>query len=71
MRAGAEANDLAERLAADDRLGLDRDVIDAVLAHRAGFVGTAVHQVDAFCRRVDAIVADHPEAARYRPEPIL
>ena len=31
----------------------------------------ALHQVDAFCRQVEAIVADHPEAARYRPEPIL
>jgi adenylosuccinate lyase len=42
-----------------------------VLADRARFVGTALHQVDAFCRQVEAIVADHPEAARYRPEPIL
>jgi adenylosuccinate lyase len=70
-REGAGDNDLAERLAADDRLGLDRPAIDAVLADRAGFVGTAVHQVDAFCRQVQIIVADHPEAARYRPEPIL
>ena len=71
LRDGAAANDLAERLAADDRLALDRAGIDAVLSDRAGFVGTAVHQVDAFCRRVAAIVAEHPEAARYRPEPIL
>jgi adenylosuccinate lyase len=71
MREGAGDNDLAERLASDDRLGLDRGAIDAVLADRSGFVGTAVHQVDAFCHRVEAIVADHPEAARYRPEPIL
>jgi adenylosuccinate lyase len=71
LRDGAAANDLAERLAADDRLGLDRAAIDAVLSDRAGFVGTAVHQVDAFCRRVEAIVAEHPAAARYRPEPIL
>jgi adenylosuccinate lyase len=71
LREGAAENDLAERLAGDDRLRLDRDVIDAVLADRAGFVGTALHQVDAFCRQVEAIVADHPEAARYRPEPIL
>ncbi|HET6832964.1 MAG TPA: adenylosuccinate lyase [Acidimicrobiales bacterium] len=71
LREGAAGNDLAERLAADDRLGLDRAAIDAVLADRAGFVGTAVHQVDGFCRQVEAIVADHPEAARYRPEPIL
>jgi adenylosuccinate lyase len=71
MREGAGGNDLAERLASDDRLGLDRGAIDAVLADRSGFVGTAVHQVDAFCHQVEAIVADHPEAARYRPEPIL
>jgi adenylosuccinate lyase len=71
LREGAAVNDLAERLAADDRLGLDRSAIDAVLADRAMFVGTAVHQVDDFCRRVEAIVAEHPEAARYRPEPIL
>jgi adenylosuccinate lyase len=71
LREGAAVNDLAERLAADDRLPFDRASIDAVLADRAGFVGTAVHQVDAFCRQVEAIVADHPEAARYRPEPII
>jgi adenylosuccinate lyase len=71
LREGAAENDLAERLAADDRLRLDRAAVDAVLADRAGFVGTALHQVDAFCQRVEAIVADHPEAARYRPEPIL
>jgi adenylosuccinate lyase len=71
LREGAAVNDLAERLAADDRLGLDRSAIDAVLADRAMFVGMAVHQVDDFCRRVEAIVAEHPEAARYRPEPIL
>jgi adenylosuccinate lyase len=71
LREGAAENDLAERLAADDRLRLDRNAIDAVLADRAGFVGTAHHQVDAICRQVESIVADHPEAARYRPEPIL
>jgi adenylosuccinate lyase len=71
LRSGATVDDLAERLAADTRLGLDRAAIDAVLADRVGFVGTAVHQVDAFCRQVEAIVADHPDTARYRPEPIL
>jgi adenylosuccinate lyase len=71
LREGARQNDLAERLAADERLGLDRAAIDEMLADRAGFVGTASRQVDAFCRQVEAIVADHPEAARYRPEPIL
>jgi adenylosuccinate lyase len=71
LREGADANDLADRLARDDRLGLDRTAVDAVLADPVTFVGTAPHQVAAFVRQVEALVADHPDAARYRPEPIL
>jgi adenylosuccinate lyase len=71
LRAGAAANDLADRLAADERLGLDRTALDAILADRVGFVGTAPHQVASFVGQVEAIVAEHPDAARYRPEPIL
>jgi adenylosuccinate lyase len=71
LREGAATNDLAERLAADDRLGLDRVAIDAVLADRSGFVGAAPRQVEVFVRQVEPIVADHPDAARYGPEPIL
>ena len=71
LREGAADNDLAERLASDERLGLDRAAVDAVLADRVGFVGTAPHQVEAFVRQVEPIVADHADAARYRPEPIL
>ena len=71
LRAGAAANDLADRLAADERLGLDRAAVDAILADRVGFVGTAPHQVASFVGQVEAIVAQHPDAARYRPEPIL
>jgi adenylosuccinate lyase len=71
LREGAAGNDLADRLAADERLGLDRATIDAVLADRVGFVGAAPHQVASFVRQVEPIVAGHPDAARYRPEPIL
>jgi adenylosuccinate lyase len=71
LREGAVENDLADRLAADGRLGLDRATIDAVLGDRAGFAGTASHQVAAYVRQVEEIVAEHPDAARYRPEPIL
>jgi adenylosuccinate lyase len=71
LRAGAGGNDLADRLASDERLGLGRAAIDAVLAEPVTFVGTAPRQVAAFVGHVDAIVADHPEAARYRPEPVL
>jgi adenylosuccinate lyase len=71
LREGQAGNDLVDRLAADDRLGLDRPTLDAVLADRVGFVGTAPHQVATFVRQVEDVVVEHPEAARYRPEPIL
>jgi adenylosuccinate lyase len=71
LREGAAANDLAERLAADERLGLDRATVDAVLADPVGFVGNAPRQVEAFVHQVEAVAAAHPDAARYRPEPIL
>jgi adenylosuccinate lyase len=70
-RAGAEGNDLADRLAADPRLGLDRATLAGVLEDRLGFVGTAPRQVATFVERVGALAAEHPDAARYRPEPIL
>jgi adenylosuccinate lyase len=71
LREGAPVNDLVDRLAADDRLGLDREALAAVMADSACFVGTAARQVAAFVGQVEAIVAEHPAAARYRPEPVL
>ncbi|HYZ97098.1 MAG TPA: adenylosuccinate lyase, partial [Acidimicrobiales bacterium] len=71
LREGAATNDLAVRLAADDRLRLDRGTIDGILADRASFAGAADRQVEAFCRQVEDVVTQHPEAAGYRPEPIL
>jgi adenylosuccinate lyase len=68
---GAAANDLLDRLAADDRLQLDRASLDAAIGSPLEFVGTAVSQTDAFVASVEAVVARHPDAAAYRPEPIL
>ena len=68
---GAAGNDLLDRLAADDRLPLDRSALDALVGEPLTFVGTAVAQVDAFVAQVAEGVARHPEAAVYRPEPIL
>jgi adenylosuccinate lyase len=70
LRGGAD-NDLVDRLAADPRLRLDRPTLDALLADRAGFVGAAPQQVEAFCAQVAALVARFPEAASYVPEPVL
>jgi adenylosuccinate lyase len=54
---------LVERLAADDRIPLDRADIDALLADPTEFTGTAVDQVHRIVARVDKIVAQHPAAA--------
>ncbi|GDY32125.1 adenylosuccinate lyase [Gandjariella thermophila] len=68
---GAERNDLFDRLAADPRLPLDRPALDALLAEPLSFTGTAGEQVASVVRRVDELVAEHPEAAGYAPAPIL
>jgi adenylosuccinate lyase len=68
---GTDTNDLIERLAADDRLGLSIGELQAVLADPIEFVGAAQRQTAAFARAVEAIVARFPTAATYVPEPIL
>ncbi|MEO7429834.1 MAG: lyase family protein, partial [Acidimicrobiales bacterium] len=68
---GAVDNDLLDRLAADDRLPLDRAALAALVGEPLTFVGTAVAQVAAFVAQVAEVVARHPAAAIYRPEPIL
>ncbi|MFL6206815.1 MAG: adenylosuccinate lyase [Acidimicrobiales bacterium] len=71
LREGAAGNDLLDRLAADDRLSLDRAQLDAAIGEPLSFVGTAEAQVRAFVDQVAAVVDRHPDAASYRPEPIL
>lgn len=71
MRERGAEPDLLDRLAADPRLPLDAAALDAALADRAAFTGVAADQVDAIAAEVDALVARHPEAARYRPGAIL
>ncbi|MGK2947062.1 MAG: adenylosuccinate lyase [Acidimicrobiales bacterium] len=68
---GAASNDLLDRLAADDRLPLDRAALEALVGEPLGFVGTAVPQVEAFVAQVAEVEARHPGAARYRGEAIL
>jgi adenylosuccinate lyase len=68
---GIDANDLLERLAADERLGLDEMAIRAVVSDPLDFVGAAPAQVAAFVAQVDALVAADPVAAAYEPAEIL
>ncbi len=69
--AGRPENDLMDRLASDGRLGLDRDALGAAGGAPLEFVGAAPRQVRAFVERVERLVARHPEAARYQPDPLL
>jgi adenylosuccinate lyase len=68
---GTEGNDLLARLAADPRLGLSADALQAVVAEPITFTGAARAQVGAVVARVDALVQADPEAAAYVPAPIL
>ncbi len=68
---GLERNDLVDRLAADERLGLDRAAIDVAIDDPISFVGTAPAQVAAFVDAVARVVAERPEAVDYRGEEVL
>ena len=71
MRAGVPDNDLLDRLAADERLGLTRDRLDALIAEPMDFTGAARDQVARIAVRVQEISAAHPAAAIYSPGDIL
>jgi len=68
---GIERNDLLDRLAADDRIPLDRQSLDALLADRLPFTGVAGAQVAAVVKRVSDVVSRFGDAARYVPGAIL
>ena len=68
---GIDANDLLERLAADERLGLDEATLRAVVSEPIEFVGAAPAQVATFTARVEELVEADPAAAAYDPAQIL
>ena len=71
LRGGAERNELLDRLAADERIPLDRAGLDALMADRLSFTGAAAGQVAAVVARVEDVVKRYPEAAGYAPAAIL
>ncbi|NUT94181.1 MAG: adenylosuccinate lyase, partial [Saccharothrix sp.] len=71
MREQGAGNDLLDRLAADDRLPLDRAELQALLDDRLSFTGVAGRQVADVVAQVEDVVAKYPAAAGYAPEPIL
>ncbi|RAJ57447.1 adenylosuccinate lyase [Streptomyces sp. Amel2xB2] len=71
LRAGAERNELLERLAADERIPLGREELAALMADRLAFTGAAAAQAGAVVARIEEVTAQHPEAAAYTPGAIL
>ena len=70
MRAGGD-NDLIDRLAADERLGLSRDLLDAALADPLSLTGSAADQVDQLADTVAQLAKKYPAAAAYVPGAVL
>ncbi|QDY75697.1 adenylosuccinate lyase [Streptomyces qinzhouensis] len=68
---GAERNDLLDRLAADERIPLDRTALDALMADRLSFTGAAAAQVAEVAARVEDVLKRYPAAAGYSPGAIL
>ncbi|GAA1929333.1 adenylosuccinate lyase [Streptomyces sodiiphilus] len=71
LRAGAERNELLDRLAADERLPLDSEDLAAVMADRLSFTGAAADQVASVVAQVEAVCKRYPAAAGYSPGAIL
>ncbi|GAA3425738.1 adenylosuccinate lyase [Streptosporangium sandarakinum] len=71
MREQGGANELLERLGADERFPLDAPRLRELLAERIAFTGAAAEQVGSVVGRIEEIVARHPQAAAYRPGAIL
>lgn len=72
LRSGAILrNDLVDRLAADSRLGLTADRLDAVVADAQALTGMAATQVEQFCQAVREEVESFPAAGTYEPGAIL
>ena len=70
MREGEEI-DLLAALAADGRIGLSHEEINAVIATPLEFAGAATDQVRVIAERIEVITQRYPEAAGYRPGDIL
>ncbi len=68
---GGDGNAVLDRLAADARLGIDRQDLESLISQPLEFTGAARDQVAAVAEKVSKLVATSPEAANYRPEPIL
>jgi len=62
---------LVERLAADDRLPLDAEQLQALMGAPLNFTGAAAGQVQRVVGAIEEITAEYPQAAAYSPGAIL
>lgn len=68
---GRADNDLLDRLAADERLGLGRDQLTGLVTEPLDLSGAASQQVASVAARVAEVAERYPEAAAYRPGAVL
>ncbi len=68
---GSYDNDLIERLAADPRLGMEKQDLQRAISVPIEFVGNAPAQITKVVNKIDAVVKKYPEAAAYMPEEIV
>ncbi|MFT4043695.1 MAG: adenylosuccinate lyase [Gordonia sp. (in: high G+C Gram-positive bacteria)] len=71
MREDGREPDLLDRLAADERIPLDRAQLDALLDDKEVFVGAAGRQIADVIAAAEKLIAQYPDAAAYSPAPIL
>ena len=72
LRSGAtQKNNLLERLANDDRIPLNAETLNTLLAEGRENTGTAPSQIDHFAQAVGTLETTYPDAAHYEPGSIL
>ena len=68
---GGDRNDLLDRLADDPVLRTSRESIERTISTPFEFTGAASTQIAEIVSKIEKIAAEHPEAAAYKPAPIL
>jgi adenylosuccinate lyase len=68
---GNQSTSLFDMVADDPLIPLTGPQIDELISEPLGFTGTATAQVAAFVARAEALQTANPQAAAYRPGPVL
>ncbi|MCM2372286.1 adenylosuccinate lyase [Aporhodopirellula aestuarii] len=68
---GRDDNDLLERLAADERIPMTGEELQAAIGAPIEFIGNAAQQIEKVNAKIAKIVTANPDAAAYRPGNIL